>query len=263
VLVAAAVCPHPPLLIPEAMGQAAIRDATGPAQPSGEASGHPADAQLAELRGACHRAVRQLALAAPDLIVVVGGAARTRDYPGSAAGSLAGFGIPYTTGSGEPVLPLSLTVGAWLIRELSTPWPASRLGFASAAWSMRPAECLRLGERIAARAGKVALLVMGDGSARRVTGVPGVADPDARAFDQGVADALAGAAVGDLAALNPDEAARYLAAGRAAWQVLAGAGQPCRCTGQLQYAAAPLDATYFVASWLASRDVPGQDDPRA
>jgi hypothetical protein len=40
-----------------------------------------------------------------------------------------------------------------------------------------------------------------------------------------------------------------MVAGRAAWQVLAGAAAGRRLHGRLLYAAAPLDVSYLVASW--------------
>jgi hypothetical protein len=99
VLIAAAVCPHPPLLVPEVAGAAA-----------------PA---LDALRAACDVAVRRLVQdrdgRAADLLVVVGGAATTRAYGAAAAGSLRPYGLDLTVGSGEPILPLSLTIGRWLL----------------------------------------------------------------------------------------------------------------------------------------------------
>src|SRR5215831_2404571 len=56
-LIAAAVCPHPPLLIPAAIGAAAS---------------DPPPA-LGAVRDACEVAVRALTVAGPDLIAVVGG----------------------------------------------------------------------------------------------------------------------------------------------------------------------------------------------
>ena len=39
-------------------------------------------------------------------------------------------------------------------------------------------------------------------------------------------------------------------AGRAAWQVLAGAAPPGAFTADLRYAAAPFEVSYYVATWL-------------
>jgi hypothetical protein len=55
-LIAAAVCPHPPLLIPEATGVPGV-----------------GDPELERLRAACHQAVSALLAGRPDLIAVVGG----------------------------------------------------------------------------------------------------------------------------------------------------------------------------------------------
>src|SRR5215831_9348355 len=100
-LTAAAVCPHPPLLIPAAIGAA---------------GGDPPPA-LSAVRDACDVAVHALAAAGPDLIAVVGGGPAGREYGATAAGSLDGYGVPVTVGEGEPVLPLSLTVGRWLLGQ--------------------------------------------------------------------------------------------------------------------------------------------------
>ena len=74
-LIAAAVCPHPPLLVPEVTG------AHGPGAPD------PAAGELRRLRTACHEAVAVLIGAAPDLLVVVGGAGQTTEYPPDQGGA--------------------------------------------------------------------------------------------------------------------------------------------------------------------------------
>ncbi len=96
-LIAAAICPHPPLLVPETAGGAA--------------------GELDDLRTACDAAVGVLAAARPDLVVAVGGAAEGAEFDGSAAGSLATYGVGWRTGDGTPVLPLSLTIGRWLLER--------------------------------------------------------------------------------------------------------------------------------------------------
>jgi hypothetical protein len=99
----------------------------------------------------------------------------------------------------------------------------------------------------------VALLVMGDASARKAAGVHGAADPGAERYDAGVAGALGAADAGALARLDPGLDGELMVAGRAAWQVLAGAAaspEPgCALRGQLRYSAAPMDVSYLVASW--------------
>jgi hypothetical protein len=255
VLVAAAACPYPPLLVPQAMG-AAGDVAAADEQPADEqpADEQPVDATIRALRAACMAAVSGLAAASPGLVVIVGGAARTARYQPGTAGTLRGLGIPVTIGTGEPVLPLSLTIGSWLLRQFLPPEagePAWQLRLQAVDHALPPAECLRLGAGLAASAPRVALLVLGDGSARRVLGVHGAADPAAERYDAGVADALAGADAGRLARLDPALDAELMVTGRAAWQVLAGAAGGTALRGQLRFAAAPLDVGYLVASWAA------------
>jgi hypothetical protein len=241
-LTAAAVCPHPPLLIPEATG----------------GSG-PGEEELDRLRTTCHAAVAAVRGAAADVIVVVGGAERTGDYPPDTPGSLRDFGVPFAAGDdragapGPAVLPLSLTIGRWLLTR-----PAAGRGTASgeppAQWwgiaaDAPTGECLELGEKIAALAPQVALLVMGDGPGRRARGAPGARDLAADRYDAEVAAALAGPSPRALAALDPARDDGLFIAGRAAWQVLAGAAGQDDFDATLDYAAAPFEVTYFVATW--------------
>lgn len=282
-LVAAAVCPHPPLLIPEAMGAGGWPETeTGPGAGTGLTAASEAaerglgcapgvradlisserevDAQIRQLRAECYAAVRDLVAAEPDLVVVVGGGIATKPYPGTATGSLLDLGIPFQTGPGEPVLPLSLTVGSWLILhclvdrpggEADPPRPFWQVELQEVARSAPPATCLALGARLAASAPRVAMLAMGDASARKVLGMPGAADLPAERYDAQVAVALAAGDADMLAELDPGLDDDFLVAGRAAWQVLAGAALGGQLRGQLRYAAAPLDVGYLVASWAS------------
>jgi hypothetical protein len=234
-LIAAAVCPHPPLLIPAATGAVGA-----------------GDAELGRLRAACHQAVAALLTGRPDLIVVAGGAGRTAEYPPDTPGRLHDFGVPFTVGRGgqdAPALPLSLTIGKWLLSR-ADPWA----GAPRAAWwgidsDTPPAECLQLGEKLAALAPRVALLAMGDGPARRARAAPDAADPEADRYDDQVAAALAAADPAALAALDPGQDRPLHIAGRAAWQVLAGAAGQDAFHAELRYAGAPFEVSYVVASW--------------
>jgi hypothetical protein len=220
VLVAAAVCPHPPLLVPELAGAAA--------------------SELDDLRTACAAAIGALRDAGADEIAVVGGAARTASYGADAAGSLAPWGVDVRSGDGEPVLPLSLTVGRWLLgREHLT---AS--GFHAISFGATSAECAALGERLAAAAGRVAMLVMADGSACLTEKSPGYLDPRAKPYNGVIVEALARA---EVPALDPGEAAELWVAGRAALQVLGGCESALR--GEILYDEAPYGVGYFVARW--------------
>ena len=111
--------------------------------------------------------------------------------------------------------------------------------------------CLRLGAEIAARESRVALLVMADGPACLSPQAPGYFDARAEPYDADVTAALADADAGRLARLDPDVSADLLVAGRAAWQVLAGAAGDGSYRGRLHGAAAPYGVSYLVASWTA------------
>ena len=228
-LIAGAVCPHPPLLVPEAA-----------AEPPGA---------FRKLLASCDLALRGLTAAAPDLIALVGGGPETRDYPPGAAGSLRGHGVDVTIGSGEPVLPLSLTVGRWLLLRAGCDGSGPPVAIHQVSQRATPAECLALGAAIAGQAPRVAVLAMGDGSARGARDIEGAPDPDAQEYDDEVAEALAAADARWLSRLDPALDDKFLVAGRAAWQVLAGAAAGRRLHGRLHRCMNPYGVTYLVASW--------------
>ncbi len=233
-LVAAAVCPHPPLLVPAVASGAA--------------------AETAAMRAACVVAVRRLQAARPDLLILVGDADETGPRRGGERGSFAGFGVPLevTLGAGsaegEPAgrLPLSLSVGTWLLQAAGTVGVQGGFGVTA---SMSSTEAAATGVALAAQAERVALLVMGDGSARRSAKAPGALDDRAEDFDRVVATALAGADCAALLDLNEPLAAELMVAGRASWQVLAGAGSGGPWRAEVTYDDAPYGVGYFVATW--------------
>ncbi|MGZ4591757.1 MAG: hypothetical protein ACXV2I_13315 [Actinomycetes bacterium] len=228
-LVAAAVCPHPPLLVP------------------GVDAGEGAEG--AALRAACLDAVSCLAGARPDLVVAVGGAAEVGPYPEGARGSLARYGVdlPPATRPAPATLPLPLTIARWLLDESSIEVPSLLFGIPT---DTEAARCADLGAGLAQRAERVAMLVMGDGSARRSVKGPGFLDDRAEPFDVRVATALGEADADALLALEPLLADALLVAGRAPWQVLAGAAQASGGSwhGAVHYAAAPFGVAYLVAT---------------
>jgi hypothetical protein len=208
-------------------------------------SARSVDIEVTALREACAVAVSQLLAAKPDVVVVVGAAERSVAFPAVAAGSLRRYGIPFSTGAGEPVLPLPLTVGAWLLRGLET----GRI-LLQGVWHALPVSgCLDLGARLAATAPRVGMLAMGDGPARRAAGPHGAADPAADAYDKELAAAFAAADADRLAALDPASDTELMVAGRPAWQVLAGAARGRDLRGQVLFGAAPLEVSYLVAAW--------------
>ena len=266
VLTALAFGPHPPLLVPE-LARGASRD-------------------LDELRVACSEAVRRLVANGPELLCVVGGAERTQWYHESATGSLAHYGSPVlitlgsgSTGRGDALnaarepdielenepdielenqsgsqgvtseLPLSVTIGAWLLAGCSLP----RVGVGVAA-EADDAQCRSIAARaVADPATRVGLLVMGDGSARRSERSPGYLDPRAAEFDRTVARALATGDAAGLAGLDPVRGVELLAAGVPAWRVAGRAAAGSPVAAELLYDAAPYGVGYLVASWLVGR----------
>jgi hypothetical protein len=234
VLVSAAVCPHPPLLVPELAEENA--------------------AELDDLRAACLGAIDAVRATEPELLVVVGTGDATRPHPAGTRGSFASYGVDLevTLPGGDPPrggghdLPLSLTVGAWLLTESG--WIGQVRGLEVDA-ATPPAECRSLGAAVAQEADRVGMLVMGDGSARRSTEGPGYLDPRAESFDAEVAEALRAGDPAGLLAIDPVLGAELQAAGRAAWQVLAGASAEVLFDAEVAYDAAPYGVGYMVAVW--------------
>ncbi|GAA4215982.1 class III extradiol dioxygenase subunit B-like domain-containing protein [Actinocatenispora rupis] len=232
VIVSAAVCPHPPLLVPEL--------ATGGA------------ADLAEVRAAAGAAVRALLDPGVEEVWILGAGADRTVWEADDRGTFAGYGrdVPVGlggTGTGRTFTDLSVLVGAWLLRRTGV----RRRAF-TVPVDLASAPCAAIGRELAARsaARRVGLLAMGDAAARRAVAVPGAADPDADRYD---ASALAAVGSGDPAALlglDPDLATRVDAAGRAAWQVLAGALGNRRYVAEVRYAGTPAEVTYLVATWV-------------
>ncbi|KJY28672.1 class III extradiol dioxygenase subunit B-like domain-containing protein [Streptomyces katrae] len=233
-LVAAAVCPAPPLLVPEVAAGAA--------------------AELDEARTACSDALAVLAASRPDVLVVVGSADAEHQgpYPQGSRGGFHGYGVDAEVRLGEGEegprpLPASLAVGAWLLGRAR--WGAAPVEGLAVAASLETGRCLETGRELAAADERVALLVMGDGSACRTLKAPGYLDERAAAFDAAAGRALGSADTDALAALDPVLAAELQAAGRAPWQVLAGAAEGAGLGGRLLYEDAPYGVGYFVAAW--------------
>ncbi|UUU25352.1 class III extradiol dioxygenase subunit B-like domain-containing protein [Streptomyces sp. DSM 40750] len=234
-LVAAAVCPCPPLLVPAVAAGAAP--------------------ELDPVRDACADALGVLAAARPDRLVVVGAAEPGGPYPEGSRGSFRGFGVDLDvrlgrgggTASPEARLPASLVVAAWLLDR--TDWahaPVEGLGVGE---PLAVERCIQIGRDIAGSAERVALLVMGDGSACRTLKAPGYLDDRAAGFDAEIARALAAADIAALKALDTGLAREMQASGRAPWQILAGAAEEAGLGGSLLYDDAPYGVGYLVAAW--------------
>ncbi|MCB5163742.1 hypothetical protein LG634_02640 [Streptomyces bambusae] len=235
-LVAAAVCPCPPLLVPEVAAGAA--------------------GELAAARTACSDALAVLAASRPDRLVVVGpaGGDAAGSYPQGSPGSFRRFGVPGTEvrlGTGEAAggreLPAALAVAAWLLDH--TTWSAAPVSGLAVDPALGTDGCLAAGRELAAGPERTALLVLGDSSACRTVKAPGYLDERAAGFDAAAARALGTADTAALAAIDADLATALQAAGRAPWQVLAGAAEVAGLDGRLLYEDAPYGVGYLVAAW--------------
>jgi hypothetical protein len=236
-IVAAALCPCPPLLAAELTGEADI---------------------LPELRNACAAAVARLIASDPDVIAVVGPDEQTGPWPPDGRLNIAAYAPALVRGSaadgGEvtgaaprPPLPLSLGIGALLLDEAGYTGPRVMHAIAE---TEPAASCLALGRKLAASAPRVALLATGDGSARRSVSAPGYLDDRAAPFDEAVERAVRDGDLPALADLDPALAADLLAVGRPAWQALAGALDSGHPRTEILYSSAPLGVSYLVATLL-------------
>ena len=242
-LVAAAVLPHPPLLIPEVAAGASH--------------------ELDQVRSACLDALKQIMASDCERIYLVGTGAERGTFGAGARGSTAGFGVtvdvalPGAAASpgADAGMPLSLTVGAWLMSQaeqwdvVSAPVIGEVIPVAAPA-----ADAAQLGHDLAASADRVAMVVMGDGASTLSVKAPGYLVPGAREWHADATRALASADIDAIGALSADDAVRFGAAGRAAWQVLAGAAAgdatDAGWVADLLADEAAYGVGYVVASWV-------------
>ena len=222
-IVRAALCPSPPLLASGVTGQEVL---------------------LPELRDACAAAVAWLLDpdADTDTVALLGPATATATWPPDSVPDLS-MHAPAAY-PGPSLLPLSLAIGAQLLDAAGYSGPRV---LASVAESASAGACFELGRELAAAAPRLALLVMGDGSARRSAAAPGYLDDRAEPFDATVEQAFRAGDLSALTALDPDLARDLLAAGRPAWQALAGALSPAPQT-EILYSEAPFGVAYLVAT---------------
>lgn len=96
-----------------------------------------------------------------------------------------------------------------------------------------------------------ALLVLGDGSARRTEKAPGYLDERATGFDAGIAEMLASGDPARLASIDAGVGADLLAAGVTAWHQVAARLAGEQFTAEVTYDDAPFGVGYFVAVWTA------------
>ncbi len=269
-ITAAALCPWPPLL---------VRELTG------------ADPVVPELRDACAAAVAALLTGGPDVVAVVAPGPATTSCPADGRLNIAAFGGPpanpvsdicrpgtgdrvsdiCSSGTGDrvsdicspaagtgveyerPALPPAAGIGAYLLDQASYRGPR-------VIWTVSedepPGGCGKLGAELAAAGPRTALLVLGDGSARRGPKAPGALDPRAAWFDAEVERAIRAADLGALLAVDPALARELMATGRPAWQVLAGALTGTDPAVDVRYADDPFGVMYLVASLVPTNHTP-------
>ena len=216
---------------------------------------------LPELRAACAGAVAALLADGPGEVAVVGPGTVTAPWPGHGRLNVAAFGgpragsqgsasaspaSPASPGGDRPVLPPAPGIGAYLLDQAG--YGGKRL-----IWSVSADEpaagCRSLGADLAGRDTGTALLVIGDGSARRGPRAPGHFDERAAAFDADVEQAVRAGDTQALLDLDPALARELMATGRPAWQVLAGALESARpLSVAVRYAGDPFGVAYLVAT---------------
>jgi hypothetical protein len=239
-IASAALCPAAPLL---------VRGLSG------------AEDVAADLREACLAAVAELTAAMPDVVAVVGAGDRTGTWNGAAVPDLDRYAPGQVVANGQrpvgmrrrpdtspavsPGLPGALAVGAWLLAQAGS--TAGRLLHAVGA-DETPGRCAAIGAALAGSGDRVALLVMADGSARRGLTAPGYLDERSAGFDAQVEKAMREGRLDALLSVDPVLARELMAAGRPAWQVLAGALQGRKVSSEIRYRDDPFGVAYLVAS---------------
>jgi hypothetical protein len=184
---------------------------------------------------------------AVDEVVVVGAADEARAWPASSGFDLRRFGTTDARPA-RPGLPLSLGVGSRLLHDAGWSGDVSLL---SVPWRPGPDDLDAVAESLTSRERRTAVLLLGDGSARRGESAPGYLDDRAFPFDDSVAKALADGDATALAELDPGLADELMVLGAAALRLLGRLAQrqPNPPQATLSYRDDPFGVSYFVATW--------------
>lgn len=193
---------------------------------------------LAELRMRCDEAVARLLEHAGERVTVLGTAATAARWDAAAGGSLAGLGVDVRAGGPEAVLPLPLTIGAWLLDRAG--WQGGRTYVA-----VTGQQATGLTDAVLTDA----VLVMADGTAKRADASPGSFDDRAAVYDKLIAQALADGDAPALAGLDLDLGEQLWAGGAPALRSLGASVGPRSIDARLAYDDAPFGVGYFVAEW--------------
>lgn len=233
-ITAAALVPHPPLLL------------------AGIGGGHD---PLADLRSVCVEAVRSVVVGAEEM-VVVGGDDTSARHDMARAVDVRRFGTtaPRLATRG---LPLSLGVGARLLDEAG--WTGPRQGH-TLAWDADAARVDALADSlvdssadgVTARPARIGVVVLGDGAARLDPRGPGALDDRAIDLEETLAKALADGDATALAELDPTLAVELMVLGRAALGFLGALAlrQSAEPRATLLHREEPFGVGYLAATWL-------------
>ena len=232
-IVGAAFCPVPPVMVPS-LGGAAAED-------------------LAELRDACLAAIGRVTDSQPEMVLILGASDSNSSHSPVDFGDLAGLGRTERVHLGSPAcggsqnLSQSLTIAAWLVHEAMGVRTPTR-GFGVAENFETSSAGQQLLELV--MGARVALVVAGDGSARREKASPGYLDERAVPFDAAVTQALREGDWQALASIDAALGSDLMAAGTLPWRVTGELFAGMAMDAELHYADAPFGVGYVVASWL-------------
>lgn len=216
----AVLVPHPPLL---------LRELGGLADP------------VADLRAAVSAALASALSNEPDGVVVVGPAEPGFDPAAGidvrrfgTASARTGPGLPQALGVARRLLDDAGWSGATTLRALP---PDASDAYVTA-----------LADELTARPGREVLLLLAEGSARRLDKGPGMLDERSFGFDDAVLRALREGDAPALADLDVDLARDLLVEGRGSFRLLGRLGAPA--DAEVSHADDPYGVLYPVATWV-------------
>jgi hypothetical protein len=206
--------PSAPLLVPAVAGGSAAIDA--------------------DLRAACRSVVSSLVGGQPGCVVVVAGWPGGGSWDETHTWGFEGFGVPRQPRDDRPRLPWPLGIGAWLLDDAGWAGPRRYLGVAGAGPDAEDG----------------ALLVVGDGTARRTEKAPGHLDDRAEGYDAEIARCLRDGDIAGLGGLDEELGADLMCGGLDVWRWLAESlhGQTV-ARAALLAETAPYGVGYFAATW--------------
>lgn len=191
-----------------------------------------------DLRRACLVVAKRLTADAPSEVVVAAPTDPPGEWDERHTWDFVGFGVPRTGPLDRSRLPWSLGIGAWLLDEVGWSGPRRYIGVDGTVMA---------GDE---PSGDVAVLVLGDGSARRTEKAPGHLDVRAEPFDNEIARLLASGGVVGLATIDGELGDELLCAGRPVWRWLGSLiGSRAVVSADLLAHTAPYGVGYFVAYW--------------